>query len=140
MKSLLLKLFHSKTQLSVHEDIAIKACSQAVPKNVFTAFDLQLSEYNLIQREVSDKVLNFYKCSLFGKLLEPSVLLPIQTGEVLLSSFTLVKTCGAEILVKIHCVNRRLFSVEFSEALNKLSASENLKLDKVVYQSELVRA
>ncbi|WP_333973950.1 hypothetical protein, partial [Alteromonas mediterranea] len=61
-------------------------------------------------------------------------------GEVLLSSFTLVKTSGAEVLVKIHCVNRRLFSVEFSEALNKLSASENLKLDKVVYQPELARA
>ncbi|AJP45265.1 hypothetical protein EP12_18190 [Alteromonas australica] len=129
MKSLLLKLFHSKARLSVHEHIAIKACLQAVPKNVHTAFDKQLSEYNLIQREVSDKVLNFYKCSLFGKLLEPSVLLPIQTGEVLLSSFTLVKTSRAEVLVKIHCVNR-----------NKLSASENLKLDKVVYQPELARA
>ena len=111
MKSLLLKLFHSKAQLSVHEHIAIKACLQAVPKNVHTAFDKQLSEYNLIQREVSDKVLNFYKCSLFGKLLEPSVLLPIQTGEVLLSSFTLVKTSGAEVLVRLCSAKLLLYCI-----------------------------
>jgi hypothetical protein len=136
LKSLLLKLFHSKAKLSTHEITAIKLCANAVPKHVSIAFNQQLSEYNLIQREASGSVLNFYKCSLFGKLLEPSVLLPIKTGEALLFSFSLTKANDFEVLVKIHCVHRRFFSMEFSEALNNLDASECLKFCKVVYQYE----
>ena len=111
-----------------------------LPDHLRDTVDSQFDEYNLAQREVDGRTLNFYKMSLFSaKPHQPRAVLHGNKREAPLMRVSVFTPGEAEPLhATLNAVAGRAFCVSFSRPVPEAHDGQALKITKVTHawQSE----
>ncbi len=131
--SWLLRALRGGAVLTAGEQALLATLVAELPAHLRNVVEAQFDEYNLVQREVDGRALNFYKVSFFSfapqpvsQVLEskrneaPLVRLAVQTGE------------PEPLHATLTAVNGRVFCASFSKRVPR-SLGHEFKVSKVVH-------
>ena len=106
-----------------------------LPDHLRTTVESQFSEYNLAQREVDGRTLNFYKMSLFSaRPLQPRALLHGERAETPLIRVSVATPGESEPLhATLNAVAGRAFCASFSRPVPEVLDGQALKITKVTH-------
>jgi hypothetical protein len=138
--SLLLRLLRGGALLRQGEHQLVSSMVAELPDHLRNSVESQFNEYNLVQREVDGRALNFYKMSLFSaKPLQVRAALDGKRDETTLIRIS-VSTPGERepLHAALKVVAGRVFCASFSRPVPETRDGQLLKLIKVTHawQSE----
>ena len=125
------RMLRSGVKLTPFEVCALKSCIQVLPDELSKVILDQLDQYNLVQREVDWRALNFYCMSGFRSIRDVQPLLPLKSDDVSLVKVALLTSCGKTINTVLHAVNGRLFSINFGISTKLFENETEIKITKV---------
>lgn len=111
-----LRLMRGGDALSQAERQLVQVLVEHLPPELKEVVESQFDEYNLVQREVDGRALNFYRVASWrGGLLEPSRRLNLKTDDAALVRISATVGDSAKpIHAVLHAVGGRAFCVTFS--------------------------
>ena len=105
---------------------------EVLPSQLRVPVEAQVSAYNLVQREVDGRALNFYRKKRFKVVRGDLPRLPVQPGVVKLCAVTLSSpSVSTPIHATMHAVDGYFFCLSFSQDLRPFSGVRDLVVAKV---------
>lgn len=102
-----------------------------MPDRMAAVIRTQLEQYNLVQREIDGRELNFYKVRGLRTVCDVKPLLEIEGGEVPLVKLA-VRVPGEEMIhAVLHAVNRRFFCITFGAPVDSLAMTDEVEVVKI---------
>ena len=117
--------------LSPFELRALELCVQALPADMAKIILEQIEQFNLVQREVDWRALNFYRIRGFRKVCDVRPLLSLKSEDVPLVKVVFSTQNGETINAVIHVFKGRLFSINFGASTKPIKDITELEIIKV---------
>jgi len=117
--------------LSPFELRALELCIQALPVDMAKVIIEQIEQFNLVQREVDWRALNFYKIRGFRKVCEIRPLLALKSDDAPLVKVAFSIPNGETINAVIHVFKGRFFSINFGASTKPVKDITELEIKKV---------
>ena len=130
MFSDLMRIFRGGTRPTSFEKLCIEACLTHLPERIKDIANSQLAEYNLIQREIDGRALNFYKIVRFNQIAEPSNLLPIKSKDCVLLKIEVETDAQEKLNVTLHATGYRIFCIQFIRSVSHLKSIKEISVTK----------
>ena len=123
----LLRIFGSGVKLNSFELKVLGLGLKNLPDDLASIIRLQIEQYNLVQREIDSRAINFYrKSSLFGGVESISPILELKQNDVPIIKLEIKTEKHKSVHAVFHAVNGRFFCITFS------ISTEELKHTKIV--------
>ena len=119
--NLLLNLMHNGKSISLLENKLLEILFQNLPDFIFSTIKEQFKKYNLLQREIDFKEINFYRIKK-GKVFTedfPKLKTNRQEFELMEIKFKVIKNDAAYI-AKFWVVNNLFFCISFNKSIKNI--------------------
>ena len=116
----------------------LKLCLEHLPDKLRPVALKQISEYNLVQREIDQRALNYYNISVFLNVVNPSELLPISSDDCILIKLVVETENQDKINVALHATGYRIFCICFNKSVAHLANFSKLNVCSVTNSWETV--
>lgn len=127
------RLMRGGCRLTDGEHLVLTQLVEHVDPSIKSVVDAQFEEYNLVQREVDGRALNFYKIVRGKKGLSDALLLFMDRDEATLVRISLDIPGTSEVLhATLTAVNGRVFCASFSQPVPAKFATDQVELRRVV--------
>ncbi|NUZ12868.1 hypothetical protein HUZ36_18985 [Pseudoalteromonas sp. McH1-7] len=113
---------------TLFEQECLDLCLSHLPENLKNIAEQQISEYNLFQREADNRSLNLYRASIFNRVIEPSVKLPVKSNDCILVKLVVELSEKERINVVLHATNFRVFCICFNKSVAHLAQNKALNV------------
>ena len=131
MFSELVRILRGGIRPTSFEQLCIEACLKNLPEQIKDMANTQLAQYNLIQREIDGRALNFYKVARFNQIVEPSNLLPIKSKDCVLLKIEVETDTKESVNVTLHATGYRVFCIQFSRSVSNLKSTKEIAVKKI---------
>jgi hypothetical protein len=123
--SILARVFRGGARLSDEEHALACSLVESLPADLQSVVSMQFDSYNLVQREVDRRALNFYRLSFFGRPLPPTQLLKMTVEEAPLIRIT-AKVAGDDrpLHATLSAVNGQAFCIAFDRPVPKVGSPD----------------
>jgi len=125
-----LRVLRGGTRPTSFEKLCIEACLTHLPEQIKEIANSQLAQYNLIQREIDGRALNFYRVVRFNKIAEPTNLLPIKSKDCVLLKLEVETDTQEKLNVTLHATSYRIFCIQFSRSVSKPKTIKGISITK----------
>lgn len=125
-----LRILRGGTRPTSFEKLCIESCLTHLPEQIKDVANSQLAQYNLIQREIDGRALNFYKIVRFNQISEPSNLLPIKSKDCVLLKIEIETDTQEKLNVTLHATGYRIFCIQFSRSVSNLKSIKEISVTK----------
>jgi len=140
LSSHLMRLLKGGVNLTPVEGRRLKLFQSSVPSEIQIPFDRQIAAYNLVQREIDGRALNFYRIRRWKVYRDDLPKLPVNPGEVKLLSMELGDSAASNAFyATFWVVDGYFFSINLSESIEH-TAPKQIRIRKVkqCWRSNLV--
>jgi hypothetical protein len=126
------RLLNGGVTLTTIEKKILKATIEALPPILRSTAETQLGGFNLVQREIDGRALNFYRKK-FGRVIRDGLpVLPIKKGEIKLLALAFsIPGRPDSFHVTATAIDGYFFCLAFSHDLRPFAACDNLSVTKV---------
>lgn len=126
------RLLNGGVTLTTIEKKILKATIEALPPILRSTAETQLGGFNLVQREIDGRALNFYRKK-FGQVIRDDLpVLPIKKGEIKLLALAFsIPGRPDSFHVTATAIDGYFFCLAFSHDLRPVAACDNLSVTKV---------
>ena len=114
------------------EEALLKCTVEELPASLRSIVESQINTYNLVQREIDGRALNFYRITQGRVKRDDLQPLPIKTGEIKLLSVAFSIEAGTKYMhATLSAVNKYFFCMALSECLKPYKNSNRIFIKHV---------
>ena len=129
--SLMMRLLKGGVNLTPVEVQLLELFQSNVPPKIQIPLDRQIAAYNLVQREIDGRALNFYRIRRWKVYRDDLPKLPVSPGEIKLLSIELGDSAAPDAFyATFWAVNGYFFSMDLSKSL-EYTSPQQLQIRKV---------
>jgi len=126
-----MRLLKGGVKLTPVEGQLLELFQSSVPSEIQIPLDRQIAAYNLVQREIDGKALNFYRIRRWKVYRDDLPKLPVSPGEIKLLSMELEESAASDVFhATFWAVDGYFFCINLSESTEH-TAPQQIRIRKV---------